>query len=77
MIDLFEARNTLAGFKDPFQKDCVIRVSTWCAKLTFGGGWTYTGTVEFQNGDTKGEQKFKGESLANVLQKMEVFVQSL
>lgn len=76
LTDIKEGRKGLSDLKDPFRSDCVKRFSTWCAKL-WSGKWTYTGTIEFQNGNTKGEQKFDAENFGGLLKKMEIFIEEL
>lgn len=61
---------------DPFKKNCMVGLSTWCS-VGFSGAWSYSGRVQFKNGDTEGEQKFKGESLNALLIKMQAFVETL
>lgn len=70
-----EAHTGLSNFKDPFAKDCIVSISTYCF-VSFDKR-EYTGSVEFKNGDTKGEQEFEGTSLTDVLKKMEAFVEQL
>lgn len=61
---------------DPFSKNCMVGLSTYC-NIGFDGKWSYTGRVTFKNGDTEGEQKFKGDSLNALLIKMQAFVETL
>lgn len=77
MIDIRKATDALADFKDPFSSDKIIKLSTYCSKDIFTGDWIYRGTIGFQNGNTEGEQKFQASSLAELLKKMEAFVQEL
>ena len=77
MFNLKEASRVISQLKDPFSKDCIIRVSTWASRDSWDNTWTYSGTVEFENGNTKGEQEFEGVSMADVIQKMEIFVEGL
>lgn len=67
----------LSIVKDPFNAQSMVMLSIYCGKSLFGGAWSYNATVGFQNGDTKGEQKFKGDSLKSVLLKVETFVAEL
>lgn len=75
-IDLREQANRISELTNPFEADCIIRLSTWCAKNGWSG-WRYTGTIEFENGNTKGEQKFSAENFGALLKKMELFVEEL
>lgn len=62
---------------DPFNKSCMIAFSTWCSTDLFTGDWNYIGKVKFKNGDTAGEQSFKGDSLKSLLIKMQAFIETL
>ena len=77
MLDIKKAHEALSELKDPFSSDCVIKLSTYCSKSIFDGRWSYNGTIGFKNGNTEGEQKFKADSLAELLKKMEAFVEGL
>lgn len=61
--------------KDPFKKTCVKRVyvSFWL----FSGKWSANGSVEFENGSTKGEQKFDGQTFDEVVQKIKSFISNI
>lgn len=75
-VDLSEPAQRISELKNPFFTDKIIRFSTYCFKSGLGG-WNYGGTIEFENGDTKGEQKFKAEDFGTLLKKMEAFMASL
>lgn len=62
--------------KDPFSQNCIVGLSTYCS-VNYNGAWSYNGTVKFKNGDTEGEQRFKGDSLGSLLTKMQAFVETL
>lgn len=62
--------------KDPFNSDSLTDFSAFATK-DYRGGWSYWGSVEFQNGDTKGEQKFEAKSYKELLVKMQAFVATL
>lgn len=62
--------------KDPFNVGSMVQLSTFASK-GYLGTWTYRGTVGFKNGETEGEQKFTGESLQDLLVKMQAFVETL
>lgn len=74
-VDTHEALSVL---KDPFITDKMEAFRINCFQ---GWGlnrhWNYTGTIEFKNGDTDGKQSFKGGSLAEVITKMQAFVDQL
>ena len=60
---------------DPFSKTKIISVHVLYS--TFFNKWSANGTIEFQNGDTKGEQKFRGETFDEVVIKMKAFIENL
>lgn len=61
---------------DPFNRSSMVGLSTYCS-VGYDGRWSYRGTVKFKNGDTEGEQNFKGDSLNALLVKMQAFVETL
>lgn len=76
MFDLGKAMSPteLDALKNPFASDCISRVSlNW-------GAWSkheWRGRIEFENGDTKGEQGFTSPELGSLIQKMETFAKTL
>lgn len=78
MSDLaYDLKDSAASvLNDPFSKNNMIGLSTYCS-VGYNGEWSYRGTVNFKNGDTEGEQSFKGESLSGLLTKMQAFVETL
>jgi len=64
-----------AILKDPFKKNCVKRIYVNYSEAWGGEKWTANGTVEFSNGDTKGEQKFSGVSFDEVVSKIKIFIE--
>lgn len=72
-MHLSDLHSSVSIIKDPFGSDHLCTFSVYCNK-GFMGEWTYHGSVKFKNGDTEGEQKFKGDSLSNLLHKMENFM---
>lgn len=75
-VEIHDQASRISDLKNPFMADKVIRFSTYC-NAGWGGQWSYTGTIEFQNGNTKGEQKFKGDDFGSLLKKMEQFMADL
>lgn len=73
MIGIEDLSTSISIIKDPFSGDCMTNFRVWCSK-GYDGSWSYHGNIEFQNGQTEGKQSFKGESLSDVLRKMEVFI---
>lgn len=75
--DLREAQEQISILKDPFQSDKLEGLNLFAMKNTFNGSWRYSGTVKFQNGNTKGEQGFTGNDVGDVLHQMEAFISNL
>lgn len=69
---LKDISNSISIIKDPFLADKMTNFNIYCG-MSFNG-WYYKGSIEFKNGATAGKQSFEGESLQDVLQKMETFV---
>jgi hypothetical protein len=61
--------------KDPFKKNCVKRIYVNYQEDWGGKTWTANGTVEFSNGNTKGEQKFLGTSFDEVVAQIKTFIE--
>jgi ABC-type antimicrobial peptide transport system permease subunit len=52
---------------DPFKKSKVKSIRVHYGEKVFGIGWHAYGVLEFQNGNTTGEQKFNGETFDDVV----------
>lgn len=65
--------NAVGVLKDPFNKTSIksIYVSSYKG---YSGILVHYGKVEFDNGNTKGEQKFEGESFDDVVLKIKRFI---
>ena len=61
--------------KDPFATVHITRVYVSCS--TFMGKWSANGCVEFTNGDTSGEQNFRGDTFDEVVLKIKSFLDDL
>lgn len=74
---LSDARSTgLSILKDPFAAKLIesIRLNAW---KNYNGDFQFYATVEFQNGDTKGEQKIIGSSFDDLISKTKAFIETL
>lgn len=72
--------NSMSVLANPFTKDCVTRITTDCGEAWFrepDDPWYFRGTVYFSNGNTKGEQKFEGNDMADLTAKMAAFLNEL
>lgn len=63
--------------KDPFSKVCVTRISVHYSPCHFTKKWEAYGTVEFENGNTKGSQVFKTETFDECTKQIREFINSL
>lgn len=62
---------------DPFKKDKVDSIFLHYTKGMFSNTYSWSGNIEFKNGNTSGTQKFKENDLPVILQKMQQFLDSL
>lgn len=67
--------SSISTIKDPFNVDCMTSFRISCYK--WSGRWAYRGYVEFQNGNTKGEQEFEEKDMKTLMVKMEAFMEEL
>jgi hypothetical protein len=75
----FMRRSSLpSDLKNPFAKNRIkaIHVHYSCGYFN-KSNWTASGKVEFENGLTKGEQKFDGDTFDEVVQKIKAFIEQL
>jgi hypothetical protein len=64
--------------KDPFSKNQVERISVTFWRSPFmPRDWEAYGSVEFKNGETTGEQKFKGQTFDEVVVKIKAMLETL
>ena len=62
---------------NPFNFQNIEGIHIHFSKGTFSGKWYANASVCFKNGDTNGEQTFKGENLAEVYLKVYEFCNQL
>lgn len=63
---------------DPFKKNKITSVSVWGSESWLNPGhFTFSGRVEFTNGQTKGEQNFEGDSFDHVVLKIKSMLDNL
>jgi hypothetical protein len=61
---------------DPFNKKSIVAIHVFYQDYWDSGKWEASGTVKFKNGDTSGEQKFKGKTFDEVVSAIKIFIQS-
>ncbi len=64
----------ISSFKDPFLVDKVQSMFIHMYKSPFDQTISWSGSIDFKNGQTKGTQHFQGLTLEEVLIKMKVFL---
>ena len=60
--------------KDPFKKNCVKQIYVYYSHSWIGDKWEASGSVQFTNGNTKGEQLFSGDTFDEVVMKIKNFI---
>lgn len=63
--------------KDPFLKYKITKISVSYSKNWTNDNFTARGCVEFENGNTKGEQKFTGETFDDVVLQIKAMLDNL
>lgn len=76
MLEEYISKNPTI-LNDPFKVDKVVSVRVSSYKSTFGDNIYHRGTVEFENGNTKGEQSFEGQSFDDVVLQIKAFIETL
>ena len=77
-MTLINTNNLPAEFKDPFRPDKVKMIAMYYHIGLFDNKASWSGKVEFKNGDTKGEQSFSDcETLEELAYKVKNFIGSL
>ena len=72
-----QASKSVGLLKDPFKSEKITGVSIRAFKSTVSDKWVNYGRVEFKNGETKGEQEIRGDSLNDVIKKVSDFIKEL
>lgn len=64
--------------QNPFLKECITYVSITARTHLFDENeWIFEGVVKFKQGNTSGEQRFKGDNLADVYMRVMNFCMAL
>lgn len=71
-------KTAVSGLNDPFKKECLTNISLRAHRNIFAPyNFRFSGTVEFQNENTKGEQEFEGSSLDDIYNQIYEFCENL
>lgn len=65
-----------SALNDPFNKSSLESIMIY-SRRTYRGQIIFVGSVDFQNGNTSGTQKFESSQFVQLVQKMEQFIQQL
>lgn len=73
-----EAGNTPSIIKDPFEKGLIKGVHLHALESSFNQGqFSYSGSVEFRNGQTEGKQNFAATSMDDLYTQVANFIKTL
>lgn len=78
MLKLFGNTSSVpSSLNNPFATDKVERIFISMNKSLFSDKFMFHGSVEFTNGRTKGEQKFDGTDIMDVVKQIYAFLEQL
>ena len=71
-------KGTLTDFKDPFSKNKIDRINIFIYKSLFDDTkLVHSATVKFKDGNTSGAQEFQANSFAELINKIDSFIENL
>ena len=76
MNKLLGDTSALANMTNPFKLSCIVKIGINYYRDFFNLS-KFIGSISFMNGNTKGEQRFEGKSLVDVLMQIQTFCDSL
>lgn len=76
-INNFFGEGALDIIKNPFEFQNIEQIHIHSVKSLIGNKFTHFGRVCFSNGNTKGEQEFKGDNLSDVFTQVYNFCNQL
>jgi hypothetical protein len=78
MLKLFGNTSSVpSSLNNPFATDKVEDIWIHMRKSLFSEEFSFSGSVEFSNGRTKGEQKFEGTDIMDVVKQIYSFLEEL
>lgn len=78
MLKLFGNTSSVpSSLNNPFATDKVSDIWIHMRKGIWDGEYKFTGSVEFSNGRTNGEQKFEGTDIMDVVKQIYAFLEQL
>lgn len=69
--------NMPSCLSDPFKKKNITSIMVTYTPHIFTGEWQATGYVDFTNGNTKGQQKFKANTFDEVVLLIKNFIEQI
>lgn len=76
ILNFFGREKMPSILNDPFNKNCITRIYVSFSK-SYNNSWSATGTVYFENSQTKGEQNFNDKDFDSVVIKIKEFLKTL
>ncbi len=76
-IDNIGKESMPSVIKFPFIKNRITDIYVRYSKNVFGEDWDAYGSIEFKNGETSGEQKFRGKNFDEVVMKIKAVINEL
>jgi len=71
-----DAQEGLQGFNNPFSKEKVTLINISCfPQNKYNSNWK--SSINFEEGNTEGTQRFENKSLPDLLEQMKAFVDNL
>lgn len=78
MVEIELGKSTLPSIiNNPFSKTKINDITVVYRDFWGRGEWKATGTVYFENGNTKGQQKFEGETFDDVVRQIKSMIDNL
>lgn len=77
MKDILFGETLPTEVKNPFNCDYIEGIHMHANKQLIGGGFRFTGSVKFENGNTEGTQNFEADNLGELYVKIQNFCMTL
>lgn len=77
MKDILFGETLPMEVNNPFNCDCIESIHLHANRKMFGGGFRFSGNVNFENGNTEGTQNFEADNLGELYVKIQNFCMTL
>ena len=74
-LENFGGSKMVSVLNDPFKKKNVTKIHVFYQDYWSTGKWEATGYVTLKNGNTTGEQTFRGDTFDEVVMKIKTFIE--